>query len=48
MNTFEYFFNKELEKYKEFNLFNTYFQSTFPNKKITMIGENILNINSLY
>jgi hypothetical protein len=33
MNTFEYFFNKELEKYKEFNLFNTYFQSNFSTQK---------------
>ena len=33
MNIFEHFFNKELEKYKEFNLFNTYFQSNFSTQK---------------
>jgi len=33
MNIFEHFFNKEIEKYPGFNLFNTYFQSNFPTKK---------------
>jgi len=33
MNIFEHFFNKELEKCKEFNLFNTYFQSNFSTQK---------------
>jgi len=33
MNIFEHFFNKEIEKYPGFNLFNTYFQSNFPSKK---------------
>ena len=33
MNIFEHFFNKEIEKYPGFNLFNTYFQSNFSSKK---------------
>jgi len=33
MNIFEHFFNKEIEKYPGFNLFNTYFQSNFLSKK---------------
>ena len=33
MNIFEYIFNKELENYKGFYLFNTYFQSNFNTKK---------------
>ena len=48
MNIFEHFFNKEIEKYPGFNLFNTYFQSNFLSKKDSYDWKNILNINTSY
>ena len=48
MNIFEHFFNKEIEKYPGLIYLIHIFNPTFHQKKIVMIGKNMLNINTSY